>query len=499
MRRILFIDDKAEEFAESLRIVFPEDRLAVARSGREALALLARGERFDLAILDVRMPADLGSCDEEEGLAVLAALREERPELPVILLSVLSDLDTVVRGMRLGAFWYVQKPPVPKHLRHLADLATRQSRGEEERRALRATIDLRDSLAGPAGSAPRDRLGALVGASPPMLALYDLVERVAPREATVLILGETGSGKELVAREIHRLSPRAARPLRTVNCPAIPKELVESTLFGHRRGAFTGAVADRRGEFEEADGSTLFLDEVGELDLPVQAKLLRALESGEFTPLGASEPRRASVRLVAATHRDLRAEVAAGRFREDLYYRLNVVPVRVPPLRERPEDLPRLVPEFLRRAAPDRPRLALTPEALRRLAAHAWPGNVRELRNVLDRAAVLARGDAIGESEIVLDAPAAPAAAPTDPAAAHLSAALDGRPPEGGLLAFRNRHGEDLLRELLRRALRWTGDIRAAGHLLGFIGPDAPARDYDNLRQWMKKLDLSLRTALAGR
>ncbi len=331
MRRILIVDDQAEAFRETFQLLFPDDRLTLCSTGEEALALVRDDVPFDAALLDVRMPAALGTSDEEEGLAVLARLKEERPELPAILLSVISNVETVVRGMRLGAFYYVEKPPDAKRLRHLVDRAVAQARTEAESRALRASIDVRDRMAeAPAPTETVDRLGALVGSSEVMQRLYARLTRAAASRATVLVLGESGTGKELAAAELHRLSPRAAKPFRVVNCPALPRELLESTLFGHTKGSFTGATQDKKGEFVLADGGTLFLDEIGDLDLDLQAKLLRVLEQGDVHPIGASDPVHVDVRIVAATNRDLRAQIGAGAFREDLYYRLNVVRVTMP-------------------------------------------------------------------------------------------------------------------------------------------------------------------------
>ncbi len=497
MHRILIVDDKADEFEPGLRAIFPRDHLVLVHSGKEALAVLSEDEVFDVVLLDIRMPAEMGSCDEEEGLAVLVRLCDEWPELPVILLSVLSDVETVVRGMKHGAFYYVQKPPDRGKLRHLVAKAAERSRSAAERQTLKEIIDLRDVAAtGSITSGTRTGLGSLVGRSAPMQALFGLIERVARANATVLILGETGTGKELVAKEIHRLSPRSGKALRVVGCPNIARELLESTLFGHRRGAFTGAEVDREGEFVLADGGTLFLDEVGELESTLQAKLLRALETGEVHPLGSRDPVKVDARIVSATHRDLRELVGEGTFREDLQYRLNVLRVELPPLRDRLDDLPFLAPALLGKIAPDRPGLHLSAEALGRLETHSWPGNVRELRNVLERAAALTDGDEITPDAIQIDRDAEPGT--TNPAEAAFARALAGRPFEGGIRRFRDQHGEVALKDLLIRALRTTTNVRRAGELLGFIGAEDPKRDYDNLRQWMRKLEVSKRSALGG-
>jgi len=302
-----------------------------------------------------------------------------------------------VRATRLGAFQFLEKPLSPESVlstvRAAADLAALRA----ENRALRAAMP-------PAHD--------IVGDSPRMLEIRTLIARVGPTPARVLITGESGTGKELVARALHRESPRAARTMVSVNCAAIPKDLVESELFGHEKGAFTGAVQRRRGRFELADGSTLFLDEIGELPSGAQAKLLRVLEEGTVERVGGEHPKPVDARVIAATNRDLEAEAAAGQFREDLFFRLNVFPIHVPPLRERLEDLPALVGHFARVAGARcaRPPLAFPPDALRRLRRHPWPGNVRELANAVERLTILCGGQSAGARDV--DAVLGPARRP---------------------------------------------------------------------------------------
>jgi two-component system response regulator AtoC len=343
----------------------------VASSGGEALTRLA--ETDPLAVVtDLRLP-------DVDGLSLLEQLRAERPNLPVVLVTGHASVETAVEAMRKGALHYVTKPvrwdELSLVLRHAVE-------GE---RARREVARLHGELERAAG------FEEMVGTSPEMRQVFQLVEQVAPTDATVLIRGETGTGKELVARAIHRRSRRSDRPFVAVNCSAIPRELVESEFFGHEKGSFTGAVARRAGRFEQADGGTIFLDEVGELNPDVQAKLLRVLQEREFTRVGSERPTHVDVRIVAATNRDLEVSVADARFRDDLYYRLNVIPLRLPALRERPGDLPVLMEHFLGsfaqrygKAPPPTP-----PEVIQAARAYSWPGNVRELRNVCERAVLM--------------------------------------------------------------------------------------------------------------
>jgi two-component system response regulator AtoC len=345
--------------------------VAVASSGQEGLARLAEADPMAM-VTDLKLP-DL------DGIALMDRARALRPHLPVVVVTGNATVETAVQAMRRGALHYLTKP-----IRYdeLALVLRHAVAGE---RARREVARLQGELERAAG------FEEMVGDSPEMQRVLALVDQVAPSDATVLIQGETGTGKELVARAIHRRSPRRERPFVAVNCSAVPRELMESEFFGHEKGSFTGAVARRIGRFEQADGSTLFLDEVGELDLSLQAKLLRVLQEREFTRIGAAAPTRVDVRIVAATNRDLAELVREGRFRDDLYYRLNVIPLRLPPLRERPGDVPALLEHFLRSFAEryGKPVPPAPPEILQAARSHPWPGNVRELRNACERAALL--------------------------------------------------------------------------------------------------------------
>jgi two-component system NtrC family response regulator len=356
----------------------------LAASAKKALEIF-RAEPIDLVLTDQRMP-------DMSGLELVKALRAINPEAAAIVITAYGTVETAVAAIKAGAADYVAKPV------NLDELLYRIAQVKERRRLLSENRDLRDALE------RTHRIEGIIGESGRMIEVLSLVRRVAPSEATVLIRGESGTGKELIAKAIHYAGPRASAPLIRVNCAALPETLLESELFGHEKGAFTGAVAARKGRFESADGGTLFLDEIGDLSLPLQAKLLRVLQEREFERLGSSKPIRVDVRIIAATHRNLEALVKAGQFREDLYYRLNVVTVVLPPLRERREDLPLLMDHFLRVFA-EKNRKAirgLTSEAREALLRYDYPGNVRELENIIERAVVLTRDDVIGEADLPL-------------------------------------------------------------------------------------------------
>jgi two-component system response regulator AtoC len=345
--------------------------VTVASSGSEALARL--GETDPLAIVsDLRMP-------DMDGITLMERVHVVRPGLPVVLVTAHATVETAVQALRNGATHYLTKP-----IRY-DELALVLRHAVAHERARRDVVRLRGELERAAG------FEEIVGTSPAMRQVFSMVEQVAGADETVLLRGETGTGKELLARAIHRRSPRADRTFVAVNCSAVPHELMESEFFGHEKGAFTGAAARRIGRFEQADGSTLFLDEVGDLDLSVQTKLLRVLQEQEIVRVGGDRPIKVAVRIVAATNRDLEALVKEGRFRDDLYYRLNVIPIRLPSLRERAGDLPALMEHFLgsfaRRYGRDAP--LAPPDLLAAAMAYPWPGNVRELRNVCERAVLM--------------------------------------------------------------------------------------------------------------
>jgi len=333
----------------------------------------------EVVITDVRLP-------DEDALDLLPRIRKLRPELPVIVMSAQSTLLTAVRAAEQGAFEYLPKP---------FDIGTLVAVVE------RSLTRRERTMPRPEVAELEEQQLPIIGRSAAMQEIYRTIARLVSTDLTVLISGESGTGKELVARALHDFGRRRKGPFVAVNMAAIPRELIESELFGHEKGAFTGATARRTGRFEQADGGTLFLDEIGDMPLEAQTRLLRVLQQGEFLPVGGQRPIRTNVRIVAASHRDLRAMASQGLFREDLFYRLNVVPLRLPPLRERIEDIPALVHHFFSKGVNEGlPLKTLTPEAMARLKAHSWPGNVRELENLVRRLAVLCREDVVGADVI---------------------------------------------------------------------------------------------------
>jgi DNA-binding NtrC family response regulator len=376
--RILIVDDDVA-LRESLALVLAAEghEVAEARDARVALEAIEAGP-FDVVLCDLRMPG-------MDGMELLPQLARRAPGITILMMSAYGSADLAIEAMKRGAYDYLAKPFQPSEVL----LAIRKAR--ERERLRRANALLQREVARVVGERP------IVAASRPMIELLEVIERAAEFKATVLLTGESGTGKEVLARAIHAQSGRRQEAFVAVNCGAIPENLLESELFGHAKGAFTGADRARRGLFQEADGGTLFLDEIGELPLALQVKLLRVLQEEEVRPVGESKSRAVDVRVIAATARDLAQELAAGRFREDLFYRLDVVRVNVPPLRERREDIPLLVDHFLAqlRTALGKPIRSLADDALDRLLAYSWPGNVRELENVLERAVILARTERI--------------------------------------------------------------------------------------------------------
>jgi two-component system response regulator AtoC len=431
--RILIVDDD-ESLRESLGLVLAAEGYEVACAA-DADAALRELEAIppDVVLCDLRMPG-------MDGMELLPQLVRRLRGAPVILMSAYGSADLAIEAMKRGAYDYLAKPFQPSEVL----LAIRKARERERLRRAHALLERDVQRA--VGERP------IVAASPVMIEVLELVERAAEFKATVLLTGESGTGKEVLARAIHAQSPRRGEAFVAVNCGAIPEALLESELFGHARGAFTGADRARRGLFVEADGGTIFLDEIGELPLALQVKLLRVLQEEEVRPVGESKSRKVDVRVLAATARDLEQEVAEGRFREDLFYRLDVVRVRVPALRERREDVPLLVDHFLAhfRDSLGKPVRSVSEEALARLRAYAWPGNVRELQNVLERAVIMARGDRIGLEEL-------------PPAVARGEEA-----PEGRAELSLRRARRSLEADLIRRALQSTGGNRThAARLLG--------------------------------
>jgi DNA-binding NtrC family response regulator len=358
--------------------------VTVAARGREALRLAAARE-FEVVLCDVMLP-------DIDGITILKRLREARPDLTVILITAFGTIEMAIRALHEGAYDYVRKPfQVDEVVRCVA-------RAAERRRFLRERGTPEAGLSSP----PRPSAPSIVGASPSMVELFKVAHRVAGTRSSVLIVGESGTGKELIARTIHHQSPRRDQPFVAVNCTSLSETLLESELFGHVKGAFTGAIERRPGLFLEANRGTVFLDEVGDMSLAMQAKLLRVLQEQEVKPVGGTETVPVDTRVVAATHRDLPELVRTGRFREDLFYRLNVVTLNVPPLRDRADDIPLLAAHFLRHysAQSGRPVNGFSREAMAALTSYDWPGNVRELENVVDRAVALATGSVVDEADL---------------------------------------------------------------------------------------------------
>ncbi|MBI5418907.1 MAG: sigma-54-dependent Fis family transcriptional regulator [Deltaproteobacteria bacterium] len=425
--RILFIDDDAagrEVALFNLRKAGHE--VNAASDGQEGLAAFS-AEKFDLVITDVKMPGI-------SGIDVLRRIRSQAPDVPVLVITAFGNVETAVEAMKEGAYDFIGKPF------HRDQLLLAVEKALERRRLAAEVRDLRIRASG----VERE----IVSVSAAMKRVLEIADRVARTDATVLITGESGTGKEAVARRIHVRSPRAEGPFVAVNCAAIPGELLESELFGHARGAFTGAVRDRPGRFRQAKGGTLFLDEIGEIPLPLQAKLLRALQERVVDVVGADRPVPVDVRILAATNRDLLERIREGTFRDDLYYRLNVVELRVPPLRERPEDIPLLVEHFVRDVSADR-EVTVPPPVMGELRTRPWPGNVRELKNACERMVILCRGAEVSPEDL----PPLPAIR----RGAEMGGAGEGTgeewpplPPDGLSLV-------DLEKKVIERALRLKG------------------------------------------
>ena len=394
MKRLLIVEDK-ESLAHMLREAVEADGFEpdVASSGTEAMRWLAEGRRYAAVLTDLRLPG-------ADGIAVLRQAKESDPELPVIVMTAYGTIENAVEAMKLGAFDFIQKPIDVDHL----SLLLRRCR--EHRELRHENLLLKEEFQ------KLHRLPAIVGESPRIVEVSHAIQRVAPTDATVLLLGESGTGKELFARAIHQLSSRRDRAFVAINCAAIPLTLIENELFGHEKGAFTGATGRQLGKFELADNGTIFLDEIGELDLGVQGKILRVLQERRFERIGGTATIDVDVRIICATNRDLEENVRRGAFRDDLFFRINVFPVTVPPLRARREDVDALVDFFLQRFARElhRPGLQISDGARAALRAYDWPGNIRELQNAIERAAILCDRNTIEPRDLNLNAAAEEAA-----------------------------------------------------------------------------------------
>lgn len=430
-KRVLVVEDE-----EKLRRVielqltsagFDVDKAATAEDGIKVV------DRADLVLTDLRLP-------NMDGLQLLALIRRQNAQVPVIVMTAYGSIETAVESMKAGATDFLLKPFSLDHLMQVVHKALEVRALRDENRQLKEALGRRYEY------------DNIIGRSEAMQEIFATVERVAPTRATVLLAGESGVGKDLIARAIHFRSPRKERPLVKINCTAIPENLMESELFGYEKGAFTGAVTSKPGKFEQADTGTVFLDEIGDVPGPIQVKLLRILQEREFERLGSNVTRHTDVRVIAATNQDLRAALEQGTFREDLYYRLNVVPLNIPPLRDRKQDIPFLVNHFLQKLAPESGSEveSVTDAAMTKLMAYHWPGNVRELENVIERSLVLCRGKQLDAGDIRLESAPRPRAASDQ----HFL-------PEGMTL---DQYEQELIREALRRA---DGNKSQAARLLG--------------------------------
>jgi len=444
---VLIVDDE-EIMRDVLETLLSAEgyRVDLAKTGEEGIE--AYGKRaYDVVLLDVSMPG-IG------GLRALEELLKNDNEAVVVMITAYATFDTAIAAWEKGAFGCIRKPFQNEHIKAQVAAGIKRRRKEEERRSLRQAM-----------SREVDR-GAIIGRSDIMQEVFRVVEQVAPARSTVLITGESGTGKELIAKAIHEASPRAGRSFVTVNSSNIPSELLESELFGHTRGAFTGAVAAKKGLFEVADGGSIFLDEIGDIPPETQVRLLRVIQEREFTPLGDTSPRRVDVRIIAATNIDLKEAVRQGLFREDLYYRLSVVPVELPPLRDRREDILPLAQHFTRKYNEENGRQVsehINPEVLSLLEGYSWPGNVRELENAIERAVVIAPGDEITRECLRREIADPQAAAAVAREAAGASSSID---------VTRGVNFYDEVRrfeiDLIRRALDQTGGHQSrAARLLG--------------------------------
>ena len=434
--RLLVVDDEGPQrlMLESIlgRAGF---EVVTAADGQEALGRLGNGS-FDLLLTDQRMPA-------MDGLELLEQARRLDADLPVVLMTAHGTVSTAVEAMKRGAADYLTKPFERDELLLVIDKTIRQRRLEDEVVSLRGVLKA------------RYRLENIIGQARPMQQVFSLIEKVSCTDVPVLITGESGTGKELVARAIHQRSGRAAGPFVALNCAAVPESLLESEFFGHEKGAFTGALKTHEGRFEQAEGGTLFLDEIGAMRVDLQAKLLRAIQEREVQRLGSSATRRIDVRILSATGEELEQAIRARTFREDLYYRLNVVPIALPPLRERTEDIPLLIDHFISGASErfHRPALNVLPEAIEVLQRHSWPGNVRELENCIERMVVLAQGPKLSLADLP----------PALRLGTEAAAGINGfnLPAQGVRLPELERH---LIEEALRRT---RGNLAPAARLLG--------------------------------
>jgi two-component system NtrC family response regulator len=454
METLLIVDDEKNYLVVLEALLGPEGyEIVTADSARAALRLIKEGD-IDLVLTDMKMPG-------MSGMELLDEAKKVKPEVPVIMMTAYGTIEMAVEAMKKRAFDYITKPFQNEELKLTIRKALENYRLIKENRLLSQALS------------DRYKYGNIIGKSKPMLEIYDLIDKVAQSKASVLITGPSGTGKELIAKAIHYNSPRRERPFISVNCGALTETLLESELFGHERGAFTGAVALKKGRFELADEGTLFLDEVGEMPPPLQVKLLRVLQEMEFERVGGTKTITVDVRVISASNRNLKEDVANGLFREDLYYRLNVIHLEVPPLKERIEDIRLLVNHFIEKYRKDqgKEKIELSPEAWKPIYNYSWPGNVRELENVIERAVVLNSGGKISKEDL-----------PSEISSEREEVSIEGFLPQGAKL---QKTLEDIEEQLIRRALSQSNNVQShAAEMLGITK--------SLMQHKMKKYNISL-------
>ncbi len=498
MDKILIIDDEINRFKKALEEVLDKYELSYAVNGKEGIKIIDKDPSISLVLLDIRMPPLFSKIKEREGVEVLKRIKKVKADLPVIMLTVLSDVDLIVETIQEGAYHYITKPPDLKKLVTLVEKALEHNRLKGELVHFRKVIDVRDWVE---TSRPeyksRTSFGEIIGSTEIMQDVYNKIEKVSQVDITILIRGPTGSGKELVANEIHQRGPRKKKPFIPINCSAIPGNLLESELFGvianypglHNKQALTG-------KFVLADGGTAFLDEIADMDPGLQAKILRFLQDKRVTPLGAKETQTVNIRIISATNKNLEQLREEKKFRDDLYYRLNVICIDLPALKDRKDDIPLLCQHFLTKYNKEYNKniTRISPKALSELQEHHWPGNVRELENAIQKAVAMAEGDVLVINELVESGP--PSSGTLEglwKSVKDKSIVID------DLTAFRNKYGSGVLKEILERAIKEEKDLREAGRLIGFIAETGDEDRYDNLRQWMRRLGLTKKIVLKDR
>lgn len=462
-KRILIADDEDVVIRSCLRIL-PEDlyQIETARNGLEAIEMVAEND-YDMLILDIMMP-------KLTGMEVLQRVKETHPDIDVIMITGLNQIDTAVKAMKLGAFDYLPKPFDPDELEMVV------TRAFERRKLLQENVHLKNEVSA------RYSFENIIGSSPPMQNVYRLVARCAPTNSTVMVRGESGTGKELIARAIHFNSLRKEQPFITVDCASLSENLLESELFGHVKGSFTGAVANKKGLLEQANGGTLFLDEIGNISMSTQAKLLRFIEEREFKAVGDTQTKTVNIRLITATNKDLEAMVSEGVFRDDLYYRINIFPIEIPALRERRDDIPALAFHFLNQFSKemDRQVKEFSAGAMNLLMNHDWPGNVRELENVVHRAVILTSDDIIRQAHLVNILEMQPLGDVDIPRTSEELKSIK--------KITRQKSVENVEKLFVLGALKRNGwSVTAAAEETGMLRP--------NLQALMKKYDIRIRTA----